>query len=292
MSFEAAMRASGLRPREIVPDGRWRRCPTDDKPRKRNGAYVLAFGGSRGAWKNYATEIEWNLWRDGSAKVDEESKRLAEAARRRDAQQRQRAVAAMRARFQGLPPLSGTHPYLESKRLSVRGCHGLRLDGEALAIPMMRGGRLMSYQRIWPDGVKLYRKHCPSEGASYDLKGRAPSITCLCEGFATGLAIYQTFDAAHVIVAFSAANLVRIAQDLRVHGMVVVCADNDAQTAKRIGTNPGLVYGQKAAEAIGCGLALAPEEAGTDWADALMNGWSPVRVRMAIMREARFVPMR
>jgi hypothetical protein len=47
VNFSAFASAHGLRIRQVLDDGRWHRVPTDDKPRKRNGAYV--FDGQSGA---------------------------------------------------------------------------------------------------------------------------------------------------------------------------------------------------------------------------------------------------
>ena len=53
MSFVAHAQAHGLIINHAIPDGRWHRVPTVDKPRKRNGAYI--FDGNSGVVKNWAT---------------------------------------------------------------------------------------------------------------------------------------------------------------------------------------------------------------------------------------------
>ena len=93
MRFEDAMRLSGLMPRDIVADGKWRRCATEDKPRKRNGAYVLHPDG-RGFWRNWATDSDISAWRDDStrtaAPVDQ-----ARIAAHRENERRQRIQATI-----------------------------------------------------------------------------------------------------------------------------------------------------------------------------------------------------
>ena len=293
LSFIEAMRSSGLRPRHVVADGKWHRCPTDDKPRKRNGCYLLDVAGERGVWKNYATDLDWNKWSDDCAPVNaakraSDERRVAEL-RRREAKRRAECLASMRRYYAGLKRLEGVHPYLEGKRLSVRGCDALRVDGELLVIPMFRAGALMSVQTISPAGEKKYRTGCPIKGASLVLERRASTVTCLVEGFATGLAIFQAIPNARVVVCFDAGNLVTVAQAISASGMHVVCADNDHETAERIGTNPGLEKGRRAAETIGCGLAYPDGIRGSDWADALIE-WADrgvSRIRMEILRHAR-----
>lgn len=291
MSFMAAMISAGLRPHDVVADGRWRRCPTEDKPRKKNGCYLLDPSGRRGVFKNYALDADWHRWQDDTvtpAQAAEIERRAAEL-RRREQRKRIAAIEAMRAYFATLPPLRGGHQYLFDKGLSMRGCGDLRADGDLLVIPMFRGCALMSYQTITPSGEKKYRYGCPIRGSAYILGRREPTVTCLCEGFATGLAIYQSMDSARVVVCFDAGNMVNVAREIDVRGLVVVCADNDWQTEQRIGANPGMQKGRDAAQAIGCGVAAPDGIEGSDWADALKEGWSQARVRIEIMRGAQFV---
>lgn len=298
MSFYAALIASGLRPREVVADGRWHRCPTEDKPRKKNGCYLLEPGGARGVWKNYALDADWNKWESNELTTAQrvDADRRARELREREAKRRIAAIQAMRAYFDTLPVLRGGHPYLEAKGLSMLGCGRLRLDGDLLVIPAYRAGWLVSVQTISPEGEKRYRTGCPMRGASYRLE-RQGALTCLAEGFATGLAIYQSLPIASVIVCFDLGNMVHIARTLNASGMLVVCGDNDWKTAERAKEagrapiNPGVEQGRQAAEAIGCGFAYPQGIEGSDWADALKE-WcekGPARLRMEILRHARFV---
>ncbi|MDR5660990.1 toprim domain-containing protein [Burkholderia cenocepacia] len=294
MNFEQALVAHGLMPRCIVPDGKWYRCPTVDKPRKRNGAYLLWADGQRGFYKNFATDDGFCEWRTDKPvsladqrAMDERIKRL----RQQEAKARLRAVTQMREHWESLPILTDWHAYIQRKGLSLRGCKGLRLEGDDLVIPMYRGGKLVSLQNISMDGEKLYRKGCSTRGASFVMRRPRSVVTCLVEGFATGLAVFQTVTNASVVVCFDAQNLLAVAQETQVHGMAAVCADNDWETQRDKGINKGVENGRKAAEMIGCGLAYPEGIKGTDWADALKE-WGdrgPAKVRMQIMKEARLV---
>jgi putative DNA primase/helicase len=204
---------------------------------------------------------------------------------------RMRAVNEMRAYFAGLLPLRGSHPYIERKGLNLAGCGKVKVDGDLMVIPMFRHGALTSVQTIAPDGAKKYRYGCPSRGCSLELQHYGWAVTCLVEGFATGLAVYQSMPTARVLVCFDAGNMVLVAQELRLTGMCVVCADNDHATAARIGSNPGIEKGALAAGAIGCGMAYPDGIDGSDWCDAL-QAWGetgPAKLRMEIMRNARHV---
>jgi phage/plasmid primase-like uncharacterized protein len=294
MNFEQALMAHGLMPRRVVADGKWYRCPTVDKPRKRNGAYLLWANGSRGFFKNFATDDGFSEWRSEAPvkladqrAMDERIKRL----RQQEAFARARAVTAMRKHWDTLPILTDWHSYIERKGLSLRGCKGLRLDGDDLVIPMYRNGSLVSLQNISMDGEKLYRKGCPTKGASFLMSRSTSGVTCFVEGFATGLAVFQSVPNSSVVVCFDAQNLLTVAQETKVRGMAVVCADNDWETQQRIGINRGIENGRKAAQTIGCGIAYPEGIKGSDWADALIE-WGDrgaVKVRMQIMKGARIV---
>ncbi len=271
-------------------EGRWARTKTEDKPTHRNGAYK--FLGDVGFVQNHATMQEVAIWRPGgnATPIDLARQRAEiEAARRREAQKQIAAMRRMRSHWASLPPLLGEHPYLVRKQLTMLGCKGLRLDGNSLTIPVCREADLISLQTITPDGEKKYRYGCPIRGGSYVLRRPGAAVTCLAEGFATGLAIYQALPQASVIVCFDAGNMVAVARRIKVRGMAVVCADNDWKSAGRTGVNTGVEKGKAAAEAIGCGFVYPEGIFGSDWADALAE-WKedgPGRLRVEIMRGAK-----
>lgn len=294
MNFEQALVAHGLMPKRIEADGKWYRCPTVDKPSKRNGAYLLWMNGSRGYFKNFATDDEYCEWRDDrpviAANTAQMDARIREM-RAKEAAARAQATEAARAHWASLPILTTWHKYIETKGLSLSGCKGLRVDGDDLVIPMYRAGALVSLQNITMEGEKLYRKGCSTKGASFFMARARSTITCFVEGFATGLAVFQTVPNSSVVVCFDAQNLLVVARESKVRGMAVVCADNDWETERERGINKGLENGRKAAELIGCGVAFPEGIRGSDWADALQE-WGergPAKVRMQIMKGAKLV---
>jgi putative DNA primase/helicase len=294
MSFERALADHGLLPKRIDADGKWYRCATVDKPKKRNGAYLLWIGGQRGYFKNFATDDEYVEWRSGEAVTRADQREMdarIRAMRAREAQDRARAIAAMRVHWDTLPALYDWHPYLERKGLTMRGCEGLRVDGDDMVIPMYRAGGLVSLQHITMAGEKKYRRGCPVTGASFVMSRNRSAVTCYVEGFATGLAVFQTVPNSSVVVCFDANNLVAVAKEAKPRGLTVVCADNDWETQRAGGANKGIECGQRAADHLRSGLAYPDEITGSDWADALQE-WGergPVRVRMKIMRGAKLV---
>lgn len=291
MTFEQALQASGLLPRAIVADGKWRRCPTMDKPKKRNGAYVLHADG-RGYWRNWATDSDINSWSDKSvthsSPVD-----LAAIERRRQQEraQRLRAIDGARAHWARCAPAHGLHPYLERKGLSAVGTQALRIWGDALVVPVLWKGRIISLQSITPDGQKRFWPGAPVKSGALVLDRPRAALTAVCEGLATGLAIFQSVRNARVIVAFDAGNLSPVVDTMRPTGSVVICADDDHGTEARRGFNPGREKATNAAELIGAGVAWPEGIEGTDWADALAE-WGVSghrRIERQIQAKARYV---
>ena len=160
------------------------------------------------------------------------------------------------------------HPYAIQKRLSMQGCNGLRVnDSGELLIPMFRGERLVSLQRILPDGTKKFATGCPAKLATFTIDRPKSVITILVEGFATGATVAEAVPSSKVVVCFSASNLAAVAEHGDWKGAVVIAGDNDATTKEIHGTNPGEEAAKKAALAIGCGYAIPTSNESMDWND-------------------------
>lgn len=273
--FEQALRAHGIRPNgPVLPDGKIHKCKTDSHPHRRNGRYMYATDGEFGWYKDWAQDADVVIWRaDGLAEGGTPRTIDTEAVRRRQREERrQRRLATMEARefFEACKPLIGGHPYLAAKGLDMTGAHGLKVDAEGwLVVPAMRNGSLVSVQRIAPDSTKRFWTGAPMSAVSYMLERRGATITVLCEGLATGLAIFAAAPLARVLVCFTSGNLVKVAERQQWRGNVCVAADNDHETEQKIGKNPGIVAASEAAELIGCGVMmprdLGPKE--SDWMD-------------------------
>jgi putative DNA primase/helicase len=268
--FEVFVRSLGIRPRNgIAADGRWRRCPTENHPGKRNGAYKLSADGSIGWAQDWATMTEAATWRPDRAPslppVD-----TAALARRSQQERAERDAAIQGAReyYGAASPLLGGHPYLTAHGLDMTGCRGLKIDARGwLVVPMVRAGRLLSLQRIHESGEKRFWPGAPTTATQYELDRRGATLTILCEGLATGLALLAAVPTSRVVVAFTAGNLVRVAEQLPRRGLTCVAADNDHGTAARIGKNPGVEAATAAAAIIGCGVAVPDGIRGTDYCD-------------------------
>lgn len=296
MDFYSTLVANGLRPTETPsPDGIIHRCKTDAKPNKKNGWYKLALDGKIGWFGDFTTTLS-ATWKPNATEMALIPRVDPAALAAKRAEERRvvgLAVQAVRNYWASLKPLTALHPYLEAKQLSIQGCDQLRVDGDALIVPMYRAGALVSLQRIYHGGTKLYWKNAPTKGASLSLLRLGSTVTILAEGFATGLALFQCIPEASVIVCFSADNMAYVAEDINLTGMVVVAADNDWKTAiknkERTGTatNPGIEKGLWAATSLGCAAVWPKDIEGSDWCDAMIEWNSKVKVRIEVLRGVR-----
>jgi putative DNA primase/helicase len=316
--FRTTLEAAGLRPRDIVADGRIRRCDTESKPGRRNGWYVLNPDG-HGAYGDWASGSGDPLghWRDSSVHVDTAAvaRMQAMAAKNRERDRAKRIEAMRKARhlWSECEPYR-VHPYIEGKGLSALGCHHFRLwkgtvshrvgeDAQGrpqfesvtdtwLVVPMYWRDRLVSLQRISSTGLKLNFQDAPTKGVCLVLGRPRHAVTVLCEGPATALAIYQCVRNARVVMCFVAGNLLNVAQELKPTGNVIVCGDNDHGTLARRGFNPGIDKAKNAAELIGAGVVWPEGIEGTDYADMLreLGPMGAKRIERLILGASRYVP--
>jgi phage/plasmid primase-like uncharacterized protein len=237
MSFVAFARDHGLL-LDHPQQGRWYRVPTEDKPRRRNGAYK--FMGDIGFVQNHATMGHVAVWRrDGvSERADRE---LLRKLFRQDAEERRRsaAEAASKARWIMGQARLAQHPYFARKGLSGHLAH--TWEGMAI-IPMRKNGQIVGLQMIADDGTKKFLKGQASSGASFVIG--SGGLQVVCEGYATGLSAHTVLTnlktRCTVHVCFSAHNMQQIAQRLP-RGLTV--ADNDASgTGERIAQSIGWPY--------------------------------------------------
>lgn len=248
MTFLAHAAAHGLIINDLIPDGRWHRVPTEDKPRKKNGVYL--WNGQTGVVKNWATMGGFSRYPQAgekAARIDFDALRKAkERADREEAQKHARtAQEASRAILQ---TEVAEHPYLKAK--GFPDAKGLVKDG-ALLIPMRdyKTKQVISLQTIQPDGTKKFLYGGRTKGAVFILGNKYGAEKWLVEGYATGLSVQQALAAmyrnAEVWVCFSASNLAYVAE--RIGGERYVVADNDESKA-----------GQEAAESTGLPWVMSP----------------------------------
>ena len=241
MDFIQFARSHGIIINELPAVGSWKRYPTEDHPRKRNGA--VKYMGSHGFVQNHATSTVVSLWKpetsDRLTSPDMRSIIISQA--QADQQRKKLATEAVNKAVRMLNE-SGyrTHAYLESKGFADEQGSVLNIENKpVLLIPMRVGKSLCGVQQIWEDGTKkfLYGQRTSGATFTFDNKG----INIVCEGYATALsvraAMKQLKHRYTIHVCFSAGNMVKVAAGLE-SGLVI--ADND-----KSGT------GQQAAAEIG-----------------------------------------
>jgi len=239
MDFIQFARSHGIIIDAHPPMGVWKRFPTEDHPRSRNGA--VKYMGDVGFVQNHATSTVVSIWKPDSPVTAEDKKISVAAIRQADDQRRkQQQVAIQRA----IAMLNGsgfsTHPYLERKGFKDEQGNVLWVEGKpVLLIPMRVAGSLVGLQQIDADGGKKFLYGQRTSGASFTFDNKGVNI--VCEGYATALsvraAMKQMKQRYTLHVCFSAGNMVKVASGLE-QGIVI--ADNDAS-----GT------GQEAAQKIG-----------------------------------------
>lgn len=263
--FRAALADRGIvPPSEIVSDGRLMRCPTVDRPRKRDAAYVLHLDGwPAGGYQNHRDGLGWQNWRADIAgrkwtchERAMHSQRMQAVRRQREAEQaRLWAEARVRAAtiLRNAGPADPQHPYLKAKGI---GTHGARMSRGDLVLPLHdAAGTLHSLEFIRPDGTKRFLYGGRKKGC-YCAIGKPGAVICIAEGFATAATIREATGYA-VAVAFDAGNLLLVGEALRAKFLGLelrFCADDDYLTPD----NPGLTKAIEAARAVG-GTVVVPE---------------------------------
>lgn len=274
MEFINFCQALGIVINTPPPIGVWRRYPTVDHPRKRNGA--VKFMGDHGFAQNHATDTDVSVWHDGN--VTESQKRdyqrlanEAEAERvrmQRDAAARASAILKQ-CKF-------AKHDYLKAKGFEDEEGNVLTADGRhTLVIPMRVDGHLVGCQLISQDGEKKFLYGQRTSEAEFVFDNKGPHI--LCEGYATALSIRKALKNMKkrytLHVCFSAGNMKKIASAIEKPGLVV--ADNDASAT-----------GERVAREIGWPFWMS-DQVGEDFNDAhLRLGLFKVAYPLARMVDA------
>lgn len=259
--FREVIEAAGLRPARIIADGNLHRCPTESKPKKQNGWYILHFdapaSGAYGDWASGLNE-KWTAKKERSMTRAERQalKARIEAvslARREDEAMRHCETAAKAQQIFIEAPACESHPYFDCK--GVTPCPGLKLahDGRLIVPVLDEQGKPMSLQFIDGTGGKRFLTGGRTRGGYFVIQGSVGPLY-IAEGLATGLSIHEATGHT-VLCAFNAGNLESVAAHARKaypDRELVLCADNDHATDG----NPGLTKATTAAHAVEALLAM------------------------------------
>ncbi|RDK01625.1 AAA family ATPase [Paraburkholderia lacunae] len=232
--------------------------------------------GARSVWRSFKAGgiTIASLFKEAIAHGYTESEPLkpidpAEHARRRAAREQEAKEAAARhGRTQAeaadkareLWEKSGTvhadHAYVRSKKIKPYGAKQLR---EQLVIKIQDvDGAHHSAQYIQTDGGKTFQTGGRISGCFAAVTAGAKpgnaSPLLICEGFATACSLHEA-TGFPVAAAMNAGNLLNVAKAWRAkypRVRIVICADDDAETAG----NPGMTKALEAARAVGALLAV------------------------------------
>jgi putative DNA primase/helicase len=239
--FISFCRGHGILISSLPPIGVWRRYPTEDHPRKRNGA--VKWQGDVGFCQNHATQTEVSVWKPDKVSAAQQKNWVEEAKKAESlVRQRQREAAGKAAGILKDCQIGG-HAYLEGKGFPEEVGNVWVKDGvKTLVIPMRLNSHLVGVQLISESGEKKFLYGQRTSGAEFVFDNKGPHI--LAEGYATALAvrlILKSMKRRYTIhVCFSAGNMARVAERLP-SGFVV--ADNDASgTGERIAREIGWPY--------------------------------------------------
>ena len=149
-----------------------------------------------------------------------------------------------------------SHPYLSAKRVSGEL---IRQSDGALLIPIYHANReLVNLQRIYANSGKFFMVDAEIMGC-FSVLGTLKQArkAFICEGFATGMSLYQQYKLP-VVVAFMAGNIKKVGLTIRQlypSLEIIICADNDIHPDDSI-INAGVHYSREAAGLIGAKVLI------------------------------------
>ena len=197
------------------------------------GSQTYKIEHSRKGW----TREEWTEL-ESRKKADQEVIDKALEERRKSAREK---AAKMWER--AADSVSASHPYVRSKKIRPIGARQLR---NQILVPVWKEEMLVGLQTIFPDdtaeGTHAFQKKFLSgteTKGSFAVLGtlpEKPEVVFLTEGWATGCSIFEAVSQP-VIVAFSAGNLLPVAETLRAKypdSKICIAADNDAHYLRKL----------------------------------------------------------
>lgn len=237
---------------DCVPfDGNVHRCSDKDKPHGNDIAFLVRADGSGWVENHRDGKGRESFQPDGEAccfPSDDEIEK-----RRNEFEAAQRAASEKAAEcLKIFKPAPTDHPYLIRKNVKSYGL--LQDDVGNLVVPMRDfDGQYKSLQRIATDGSKKFFSGAPAVNLFFVIgEASSSSIVFIAEGYATAASIYEAVGVP-VIVAFNCINIgpvARIVRAKRPHSKIIIAADDDKKTEKKLGRNPGISAAKDAASEV------------------------------------------
>lgn len=271
--IDAFNNAGIVPPDHIEIDDEIHRFKTTGKDK--SGWYVFysddPVAGAFGDWKE---GVELNFCAEVDRELTEEERSLqrlkierAKAAREEERLKQYKEVAKDVDRiWNAASPAQAENPYLLRKQIKP---HGARISGDLrLIVPILdKDGKLTSLQYIDANGGKMYQKGGQIKGCYWYIGNPDSSDEIfIAEGFATASSIHES-TGKPCIVAYSASNIVPVAQNIRSlykTAKITIMADHDAGGV-------GRSYADQAASIIGASVYM-PQKPGQDFNDYVNEG--------------------
>lgn len=261
---------------KLLRDGpQWLRCyQWDDNGHRYASAYFGDWStGLKTVWKSWGkadlngSAEKFNKMHEKAIAEEKAVRRELQDAARNEAQKEFAAATTC-----------DSHPYARKKGLENILRYGVRLGpDEAILAPLCDAeGILWSYQSIYPDGTKRFKKFGRKKGLFHALttaKDMANTEIYIAEGFATAASVACALEhmgrasiaSYAVLCAFDAGNLLSVAQAIREkypNAKIIMAADNDAfnkdGTARAPKENKGICDAEAAAKAVN-GYVIWPQ---------------------------------
>ncbi len=268
---------------QIIADSKFHRFHiNEDKTNKKNGWYILydtgqgLIAGAYGCWKRGVTYSWCNK------KINAINKSALKQSRLKIKQQLAQRYLAAKEKAAAImnKAQKQTHPYLIAKGLQQKAW----VYKKILIVPVYNSlHKLSSLQFISATGEKRFLAGGRIQECYYMI-GKPEQELYICEGYATGLTIYNAAKSC-VVVAFNANNLLAVTKNIKTQYpqiKIIICGDNDSWTAG----NPGAAKAKQAAQETNSWVVIPQfkniSNKPTDFNDLmLLEGIDEVRKQLA-----------
>lgn len=270
--FSEKLRECGLLLESLpIMDGKIHRCKVEgDRGREASGAYQGYLDGYPNGWiHNFKTDERVKFKYAMSAsyntstttynrdKVMEQRKANAQAKERHQRELQEKTTKRLKIEFANALPARDSHPYLESKNISIQNIN-IKVDTfNNLLIPLRDvNGKVQSLQRIMPNGSKIYGviKTAQERQNNEEFLARKNGLFFtqrpleehseffVCEGFASAMSMSKILGKPS-IAAMDCGNLLNVCDELvskYPHKRITICADNDMKKEVQGKRNAGM----------------------------------------------------
>lgn len=249
--------------------------------KNKNGYCVLFInrdGSAEGIFGDWKTGLKerWSYNKESMSQVQEvNSKKQIEESQKEAKEEREKKHKAAEIKalaiWENAKHAELNHSYLRKKKIKP---FGLKQSENELIIPIYdETEKIISLQTI-KNGYKNFKGFLPGgkiQGGYFAIGNIDENPLYIGEGIATMATVHDAMKKP-CIVSFNASNLKPVAITMKrkyPEKEIIICADNDIETEKRTGKNPGRNAGEEAARTINAKLCLCPVD--SDFNDLMIK---------------------